>query len=63
MRYKTRDNGKIKIISKGELRDKSIQSPDVADALMLTFARPDSSIFINKRLEREKKRKMQPNYR
>ena len=63
MRYKTRDNGKIKIISKGELRDKSIQSPDVADALMLTFTRPDSNIFVNKKLEREKKRKMQPNYR
>ena len=63
MRYKTRDNGKIKIISKGELRDKSIQSPDVADALMLTFARKDSSIFVDKNIERAKKRKMQPNYR
>lgn len=37
------DNGKVKIESKDEMRDRvpKLGSPDTADALMLTFAEPD----------------------
>lgn len=43
IRYKTRSNGKIQIIDKLTLRKRNIKSPDVADALMLTFTAPDSN--------------------
>jgi hypothetical protein len=47
IKYKTRSNGKIQIIDKITLRKAGIQSPDTADALMLTFADPDDT-YSNK---------------
>lgn len=62
IRYKMRDNGKLKIIDKESLRKKNIASPDVADALMLTFTRPDEKMDFQVRKAIEHKRKLQPNY-
>jgi len=43
IKYKVRDSsGNMIIMSKDEMRKKGIESPDVADALMLTFAFPKS---------------------
>lgn len=42
IRYKTQSDRRIKIISKEELFGRGVESPDVADALMLTFTRPKS---------------------
>lgn len=43
IKYKVRDSsGNMVIMSKDEMRKKGIESPDVADALMLTFAFPKS---------------------
>lgn len=43
IRYKVRDSsGNMIIMSKDEMRKKGIESPDVADSLMLTFAFPKS---------------------
>jgi hypothetical protein len=39
IRWKTQSDKKIKIKSKDEMRDDGIESPDVADALMLTFSK------------------------
>jgi hypothetical protein len=40
LKYKVQSDRKLKIISKDELLRDGIQSPDHADALMLTFIRP-----------------------
>jgi len=49
LKYKMRSNGKLKIIDKDTLRRNGIPSPDVADALMLTFGREDEGrAFANK---------------
>lgn len=42
MRYKVQSDKKIKMISKDELLKRGVVSPDIADALMLTFIRDDS---------------------
>ena len=39
MRWKTQSDKKVKIKTKEEMRDDGIESPDVADAFMLTFAK------------------------
>lgn len=39
IRWKTQSDRKIKIMSKDEMLEEGIESPDVADALMLTFAK------------------------
>ena len=39
IRWKTQSDKKVKIKSKDEMRDDGIESPDVADAFMLTFAK------------------------
>jgi hypothetical protein len=62
IRYKTRSNGKIQIISKEELRDRNIKSPDIADAFMLTFITPDENKFTNYNKINEQKRQNQPVY-
>lgn len=41
IKYKVDSSGKIKIMSKEEMLREGIDSPDVADSLALTFARPD----------------------
>ena len=62
IRYKTRSNGKIQIIDKLTLRKRNIKSPDVADALMLTFARPDETMSFYKKREAQIKQNKQPIY-
>jgi hypothetical protein len=37
-RYKYQSSGKIKVESKDEMKKRGLRSPDIADALMLTFA-------------------------
>lgn len=47
IRYKVVDSsGKIRIMSKEEMLKNGIDSPDVADALSLTFARPDEPVGV-----------------
>lgn len=41
IKYKVDSSGRIKIMSKEEMLKEGIDSPDVADAFILTFARPD----------------------
>ena len=49
IKYKMRSNGKLQIIDKETLRKNGVPSPDVADALMLTFGREEEGrTFINK---------------
>ena len=36
-RFKFQSNGKLKVESKDELKKRGLRSPDLADALMLTF--------------------------
>lgn len=48
IKYKLRSTGTLKIINKAELRRKGIPSPDVADALALTF----SELEVNNALDR-----------
>lgn len=45
IRYKKDLTGKIKLESKDDLRKQGVKSPDVADALALTFARPASGVY------------------
>jgi len=46
IRYKIQSDKKIKIKSKEEMLKDGIQSPDVADALMLTFCQPQNEVDI-----------------
>lgn len=62
IKYKMRSNGKIKIIDKETLRKNGIPSPDVADALMLTFGRPDEGRTFMKKNKIKENRLKQPKY-
>jgi len=62
IRYKTRSNGKIQIIDKLTLRKRNIKSPDVADALMLTFARPDETMSLHNIRKAKVNQSKQPTY-
>lgn len=51
-KYQERPSGKIKVESKKELRTRGLRSPDKADAFLLTFAGPVSSVRLrNQRFE------------
>jgi hypothetical protein len=45
IKYKLRSSGKLKIIDKDSLRRVGIPSPDIADAIALTFADPEETSF------------------
>jgi hypothetical protein len=45
IRYKKDLSGKIKLESKDDMRKQGIKSPDVADALALTFATPSVGVY------------------
>jgi len=45
-KYKFTSNGKIQIESKDEMRRRGLQSPDVADAFVMTFA-SDATIALH----------------
>jgi len=46
IKYKEDSSSKLKIESKEDMRKRCAQSPDIADALMLTFAKPESAVRI-----------------
>jgi phage terminase large subunit len=50
IKYKAESNGKVKIESKREMRGRGMESPNKADALMLSFAIPDY-VFSKKRVK------------
>ena len=62
IKYKMRSNGKLKIIDKDTLRRNGIPSPDVADALMLTFGREDDGISFANKNKIKMNRLKQPKY-
>ena len=62
IKYKVRSNGKIKIIDKETLRKNGIPSPDVADAFMLTFCRPEETNSFMKLRKLKYKQIKQPIY-
>jgi len=62
IKYKMRSNGKLKIIDKETLRKNGVPSPDVADALMLTFGRADESRTFNQKAKIKQNRLKQPKY-
>ena len=57
IKYKPDSKGRLRVMSKDDMRAMGIESPDVADALMLTFARPEHAGLLKKRVEREKQRR------
>jgi hypothetical protein len=62
IRYKPDSSGKLKIMSKEEMLKRGIKSPDVADALSLTFYDPplpgftkEDKMFYQKMKQKQKK--------
>lgn len=45
IRYRAELNGKLRIMSKKDMRSEGYKSPNVADALMLTFVTPDFDLY------------------
>ena len=43
IKYKPDSKGRLRVMSKDDMRSMGIESPDVADALALTFMRKDHS--------------------
>ena len=60
--YRRFFNGKIKIIDKETLNKRGIASPDVADALMLTFSEQEENSSFMRMNNISLKRVMQPKY-
>lgn len=46
IKYKFNSNGKLQIESKEDMKKRGLDSPDVADALMLTFSEANTSFII-----------------
>lgn len=57
IKYKPDSKGRLRIMSKDEMRGHGIDSPDVADAGMLTFVRQEHGDLEARRKKREVKRK------
>lgn len=57
IRYKPDSKGRLRIMSKDEMRGQGIESPDVADAGMLTFVRQEHGDMEERRKKREAKRR------
>jgi len=62
IKYKTRSNGKLQIIGKDILLKNGIASPDVADALSLTFGDKEETNMIAMRNKIKIKQNKQPVY-
>ena len=56
IKYKPDSKGRARIMSKDDMRAMGMESPDVADAAMLTFVRKDHSEAEDRRMFRQKKR-------
>lgn len=52
LRFRKNSTGKIVIESKEDMRKRGIESPDVVDALALTFADPDGSVYYETNIDR-----------
>lgn len=63
IKYKPDSKGRLRVMSKDEMRARGIDSPDVADAGMLTFARQEHGDLETRRRKREQKRKKQDHNR
>jgi len=59
IKYKPDAKGRLRIMSKDEMRSMGVESPDVADAAMLSFVRPEHGDLTKRREDRLKKRKKQ----
>lgn len=57
IKYKPDSKGRLRIMSKDEMRGMGIDSPDVADACMLTFVRKEHGDLEERRKMRQAKRK------
>lgn len=57
IKYKPDSKGRLRIMSKDEMRGHGIDSPDCADAAMLTFVRQEHGDLEQRRKKREAKRK------
>lgn len=57
IKYKPDSKGRLRVMSKDEMRANGIDSPDVADAAMLTFVRKEHGDMEERRKNRERKRK------
>jgi len=55
IKYRRSDSNSLEIKSKKEMRAMGISSPDTAEALMLTFARPDTGIKFKPFISEKKK--------
>lgn len=53
IRYKVDSSGRIKLMSKEEMLREGIDSPDVADAFAMTFARPDVAPALRAQMEQD----------
>lgn len=51
IKYKVDSSGRVKILSKEDMLREGIDSPDVADAFVMTFARPDIPPALREQLE------------
>ena len=63
IKTKPDSKGRLRVMSKDEMRAHGIDSPDCADALMLTFARREHGDLEKRRKERAAKRKKQDHNR
>lgn len=62
IKTKVDSKGRLKIMSKDEMRARGIDSPDTADALMLTFVRPEhQDVELRKKMKERKKNKIKYN--
>ncbi len=59
VKYKPDAKGRLRIMSKDEMRSMGVESPDVADAGMLTFVRQEHGDLEERRKRRQAKRKKQ----
>lgn len=60
VKYKPDSKGRLRVMSKDDMRALGIESPDVADALMLTFVRREhADLSARRRLREQKKKKRQ----
>lgn len=57
MKYKPDSKGRLRIMGKDEMRAQGIESPNVADGLMLTFARKEHGDTEARRSKREHKKR------
>jgi hypothetical protein len=63
IKYKPDSKGRLRVMSKDEMRAHGIDSPDIADALMLTFVRKEHGDLAQRRKMREMKKKKRVNNR